>query len=308
MPAGFINALDWAFGDGANDDAAALSQAAAAAQADGKHLWVPGTADSYDVGAQVAIPAGVSVKSWGRLRALAGIPRTAPVVVVGASGTANPFQVIEIALDNAGAADWAHAGFVGVRLYNPQNCLIDIRQVKGTTVGVEIIADGGHAAMNNEIRLGLLEDCRWAVQLTGPVRDNRLMLGRWSVAHPADVEKALWKIEGTSATGNLWISPSAAGVHRPAGAARKLSYLHTQSPMNQIWSLGDDAALAVASGDAHIVADGAAAEHNLVRIGRYRDSQALTVARINGAPAGRNGLITRRAEAQNQNVIGGIVV
>jgi hypothetical protein len=308
MPQGFINALDWAFGDGDNDDAAALNQAAAAAATEGKHLWVPGTGDSYDLGAQLTIPAGVSIKSWGWLRALAAIAKTAPVVVVGAAGSANPFQVIELALDNAGSPDWSSNAFVAVRLYNPQNCMIDIRQVKGATVGLEIVSDGGHEAMNNEIRLGLLEDCRFAVRFTGPVRDNRLLLGRWSVAHTADVEKALWKIEGTGATGNLWISPSAAGVHRPAGAGRKLSYLHTQAPMNQVWSLGDDAALEVSNGDAHIVADGAAAEYNLVRIGCYRASQALTVARINSAPADRNGLLTRRAEAQHQNVVGGSVV
>lgn len=318
MPRGFINALDWAFGDGSNDDANAFNQAAAAAQSEGKWLWIPRTANSYDVGSQVTIPAGVGVKCYGKLRAASGIAKTAPAVVIGATGVANPFMEIEIRLDNASlgsSVDWSNTGYVGVRLYNPQNCQISIFASRGFAVGVEIIGDGGGGAFNNDLWMFDLADCRYALQLDArsgsAVKQNRLWKGRWVVSSGAstagaELERGLARFISSDASaaadvrGNVWWAPGPCVCPRGSTASsRKLFHLHTQGPRNRIQNCQNGLAMDVGNGDAHLVVDGAQAEHNFLHLGDWEGSPAKTIAKINGAPNNVNGVWSQVDEIAN---------
>ena len=72
MPRGFINALDFAFGDGSNDAANALNQAASAAHAAGKGLWIDHAAGPGERGKSVGVR---TLEGWSRRLKRARTPR-----------------------------------------------------------------------------------------------------------------------------------------------------------------------------------------------------------------------------------------
>ena len=303
MPLGFINALDWAYGDGVNDDANALNLAASEANADQIGLWLP--KGTYDIGTTVTIPAGIDVIGNGVIRLKSSFSKTAPAVRIGSSGSANLCRNIEIEVDDAGAVSWSSADSAAVEFINPQSCKIVVRRARGCTTGVLVSADV--LAVANEIRVGLLQDCRYGVRFVGQVRDNLLMSGRWSLAHSQDIERSMWKIDSTSASGNTWILPSSDAPRFSSSSSRRLSYLHTVSGFNRTWGLGDDSGIDVSNGDAHLVADGASAQYNLIQIGRHDSGETPTIVKINSAPSNVNAILRRRDEAANQTVLGGVV-
>lgn len=327
MPHGFINAEDFAFGDGSNDDANALNQAANAAQTEGKWLWVPRTANSYDIGSQVTIPAGVGVKCYGKLRMLTSMPISSPAVTIGETGVANRFREIELRIEHEGvgtsSVDWT-LGHVGVQLYNPQHCVIRIFASRGFQIGLEIIGDGDGGAFNNDIWLFDLADCRYAVQLdahsSSAVKHNRLWGGRWVVSGTvgnanANIERGLARFVSSDASaaadvrGNVWEGPGPCVAPRDSTeGTRKLFYLHTQGPRNVIHSCQDGASLSISDGDAQLVVDGAQASNNLLHLGDWTGSPAKTIAKINSAPSNQNGVWSRRDIAANAGTIGGVVL
>lgn len=323
MPRGFVNLLDHAFGDGSNDDANAVAQAVSFAQSGGKWLWVPRTADSYDIGSTVTIEPGIGVRCYGAIRANSSFAKSQPAVIVGASGQANPRQEIEISVDNASlgsSIDWSSMSYVGVRLYNPQDCEIIVRAIRGFTIGLEIIGDGDGGAFSNTIWLYDLEDCRYAVQLDArngaPCKNNTLLNGAWRISSGAstagaDLERGLMRIVSGDASaaalakGNEWQSPGPIDVSRGSSqSSRKLFYLHTQGPMNGLKSVSDGAALD-GTNDAELVAEGAQAFANIVELGDWEGTRTRRIEKFNGAPSNQNAVHSRKDWVDNIHKIEG---
>jgi hypothetical protein len=324
MVAGFINpnqAPYHAAQNGSTNDAAALNAALADCASQGKDLWAP-FGSRYAIGSTVTIPAGVSVEGSLRLQWTGGT--AGPAVAVGASGTVN--RLARLALDlTGGAGSWGGANDDGVRLFNPQGCVLRIANARGFTRGVLLVADGGLEAFGNLIELGQVTDNQHAVELdargsaASAIRDNLLIGTRGSVfssvgGNNTDTPHGLWRIvssDGSAAANlrnNLWLKPSYEGGRHSSLSQLIEYYLFTQGAENEVWALRDESGMDVAAGDGHLIADGASAEYNLLTNGYYTGGNPLTIRRQNGAPAGRNGANAWRPASQNMNAIGGIKV
>jgi hypothetical protein len=324
MVAGFINPNLSPYNaaqNGSTNDVSALNAALADCVSQGKALWAP-YGSRYAIGSTLVIPAGVSVEGFLRLQWTGGT--SGPAVRIGASGEVNRLARVTVDLVG-GPGSWGGANDDGLRIFNPQGCVFRIVNSRGFTRGIVVVADGGLEAFGNLFELGQITDHQHAVEFdargsaASAIRDNLLIGARSSVfsnvgGNNQDTVHGLWRIvssDGTAAANlrnNLWLKPSYEGGRHSSLSQLLMYYLFCQGAENEVWALRDESGMSTASGDGHLVADGASAEYNLIWNGYYTGGNPLAIRLQNGAPSGRNGANARRLASQNMDAIGGVRV
>lgn len=129
-----------AVGDGTTNDTAALQAAANAAAAAGAVLVIG--RGNFLTTAAITVPgeaAGLVMEGGIITRSGAGIG-----LILGNAGTFNNRNKLyrNLRVQRATQSDWSSEGDIGIRLFNLDACDVDIRQVEGFTIGVQLVGDG----------------------------------------------------------------------------------------------------------------------------------------------------------------------
>ena len=181
-----LSAFDFgAAGDGVTDDRAALQAAFAAAAIGARVVVIP--EGDYLVSGPVSLPAeagGLSMR--GRIIYAGSAPATVLTLGSGASGAVSQRVWQGIRVVRLAQSDWASEDDIGVLIRTPNDCVIELAEVAGFTIGARLLAEGATAA-GTTLSLGRIADNRIGLDIrsgnsAGVISGLRLQGGRFTVA------------------------------------------------------------------------------------------------------------------------------
>lgn len=173
-----------AAGDGTTDDRAAIQAAFTAAGQAGRLVLI-GEGD-HAVSGPVSLPAGAAgLVMQGRLVYSGTAAATILTLGAGASGPVQGRLWQGIRVIRAQQSSWASEGDIGVLVRSPADCVIEVREAAGFTIGVRVLAEGGTAS-GSALSLGRIANARIGLDLrsgnaAGTLATLRVAGGRFSV-------------------------------------------------------------------------------------------------------------------------------
>lgn len=170
--------------DGTTDDRAAIQAAFTAAGQAGR-LVVIGEGD-HAVSGPVSLPAGAAgLVMRGRIVYAGGSPATILTLGAGPAGPVQGKVWQGIRVIRASQSPWASEADIGVLVRSPADCMIEILESSGFTIGVRVQAEGGVAA-GSRLSLGRIANARIGLDLrsgnaAGVLANLRIEGGRFTV-------------------------------------------------------------------------------------------------------------------------------
>lgn len=174
-----------AAGDGTTDDSPAILAAFAAAAQAGLVAVIP--EGDYAVSGPLSLPAAAAgLIMSGRIVYAAAAAATILTLGSGASGAVQGRRYQGIRVVRTQQSTWASENDIGVLLRTPADCIVEVAEVAGFTIGVRLLAEGA-AATGTTLGLGRVANCRIGLDLrsgnaAGTISALRVSGGRFAVA------------------------------------------------------------------------------------------------------------------------------
>ena len=151
--------------DRSTDSAAALTQAGlVAAQAGGSFVIQAAHDQGYAIASAVTLPYGVSIDAD---LLYTGSANEAALTIGASPGYQNvtESQYIRLKIERQSVSDWTNNACVGVRIRNLKFSQLDLRDIRGFTIGAELLGDDGGFAYNT-VTVGYLFNNKYGLKLT----------------------------------------------------------------------------------------------------------------------------------------------
>jgi len=174
-----------AAGDGVTNDRAALQAAFDAAAAGSRVVFVP--EGDYVVSGPVALPAAAGgLVMRGRILYAGPAPITVLTLGAGTAGATQGRSWQGIRVVRTVQSAWASEDDIGVVFRTPNDCMIELTEAAGFTIGARLLADGA-AASGTTLALGRIANTRIGLDIRsasapGAILNLRVLGGRFAVA------------------------------------------------------------------------------------------------------------------------------
>lgn len=254
-----FNVLDYgALGDSTTDDTDAIEAAVAAAAAVNGEVVFPRVADSgstyykgYRTTVPVVVPLNVSVIMHSPIYYTGAAGGAALTIGAGApTDETNRRHVVRVIRPPVGgvAYDWASATDIGVVLRNQAGSNIEIADVRGFTIGAQLLGDGG-GFFYNVVQLGRLNNCKYGLDFetvtTGCVTENLLLGGLFSVDSDVNLSVSRYGVRIRSTptelnNGNIFHKPSFEIGLNITGGAEAVPILISDGANNRFYDIRNE--------------------------------------------------------------------